>query len=144
MNFGLRQNQVSHTIKLLALSHTLVDKSLRTEFQAKGNMGVFVGYNDTSKGWRFRNPSTNMILEGSDMILNEVTSYSSPSFTKNQATTVDSPISLLASSEAHRSTSPMVSNNIIPTASLRRLESSRVSVSSNVSAMSWSRHKLRY
>lgn len=81
-------------------------------------MVMFVNYNDTSKGWWFRKPSTDTILESFDVIFDEVTNYSSSSFTKNQANTVDIPISLLSSSEAHHSTGPMVSNTIIHTTSL--------------------------
>jgi transposase InsO family protein len=53
----------------------LLTKSLRTKFQTKGTMVVFIGYSDTSKGWRFWNPSNDVISESFDVIFYETLNW---------------------------------------------------------------------
>ena len=44
---------VSHFRTFGTLAYIFIDKSKRTKFQPKGSRVIFVGYSDTSKGWRF-------------------------------------------------------------------------------------------
>ena len=72
-----RKPSVSHYRTFGTLAYILVDKSLRTKFQPKGTSVIFVGYSDTSKGWRFWNPRTDTVTESSDVLFDENTGYSS-------------------------------------------------------------------
>lgn len=78
---------VSHYRIFATIAYIFIDKSLRTKFQAKGTMVVFIGYSETSKGWRFWNPITDQITESSDVIFDEATGYSPSIFTVNQHST---------------------------------------------------------
>lgn len=57
-------------------------------------MTIFVGYSDTSKGWRFWNHVTNRITESSDVIFDETTGYSSSNFQSAQTESISIPASL--------------------------------------------------
>lgn len=48
---------VAHYRTFETIAYTFIVKSLRTKFQAKGTMVIFIGYSATNKGWRFWNPS---------------------------------------------------------------------------------------
>lgn len=64
---------VSHYRIFGTVAYIFIDKSLRTKFQPKGKMVIFVGYSDSSKGWGFWNPLTTLILESSNVIFDEAT-----------------------------------------------------------------------
>ena len=59
---------VSHSITFGTIAYIFTDKSLRTKFQAKEVMVIFVGFSTSSKGWQFWNLSTNTISESYDVI----------------------------------------------------------------------------
>ena len=67
---------VSHYRTFGTLAYIFTDKTKRTKFQPKGSRVIFVGYSDTSKGWRFWDPLTDRITESSDVIFDETTAYS--------------------------------------------------------------------
>ena len=92
---------VSHYRIFATIAYIFIDKSLRTKFQAKGTMVVFIGYSETSKGWRFWNPITDQITESSDVIFDEATGYSPSIFTVNQHSTTAIPPSLVLPSATH-------------------------------------------
>ena len=83
---------VSHFKTFGTLAYIFIDKSQRTKFQPKGSRVIFVGYSNTSKGWRFWNPLTDKITESSDVIFDEATAYSSSLFASPSQ--VDIPSSL--------------------------------------------------
>lgn len=87
---------VSHYRIFSTVAYTFIDKSLRTKFQAKGHMAVFVGHSDTSKGWRFWNPSMDTVSESSDVIFDETTGYTPSIFPQQRVEYVDVPISLFS------------------------------------------------
>jgi hypothetical protein len=72
-----KKPSVSHYRTFGTLAYVFIDKSLRTKFQPKGLSVIFVGYSDTSKGWRFWNPRTDTVLESFDVLFDEKTGYSS-------------------------------------------------------------------
>ena len=72
-----RKPSVSHYRTFSTLAYTFINKSLRTKFQPKSLKVIFVGYSDTSKGWRFWNPQTDTVIESSDVFFDENTGYSS-------------------------------------------------------------------
>ena len=74
---------VSHYRTFGTLAYIFTDKSKRTKFQPKGSRVIFVGYSDTSKGWRFWNPLTDCVVESSDVIFDEATAYNSSLFLTN-------------------------------------------------------------
>ena len=82
---------VAHYRTFGTLAYSFIDKSLRTKFQAKGHMVIFIGYSATSKGWRFWNPSTDIVFESSNVIFDEGIGYSSSSFT-SQTSPVSVPV----------------------------------------------------
>jgi hypothetical protein len=85
---------VSHYRTFGTIAYIFIDKSLRTKFQAKGLMIVFIGYSDASKGWRFWNPRTDTLSESSDVLFDENTGYS-PALFSSPELSVNIPRSLL-------------------------------------------------
>ena len=85
---------VSHFKTFGTLAYIFIDKSKRTKFQPKGSRVIFVGYSDTSKGWRFWNPLTGLISESSDVVFDEVTGYSPLLFSKAPPPRIDIPSSI--------------------------------------------------
>ena len=79
-----RKPSITHYCTFGTVAYIFTDKALRTKFQPKGHMVIFVGYSTTSKGWRFWNLVTNLVSEDSDMIFDETTGYSSSSFLPTQ------------------------------------------------------------
>lgn len=77
------------------VAYISIDKSLRTKFQSKGHMVIFVGYSDSSKGRRFWHTSTNRITKSYDVIFDEATGYSSSSFASSQDSIICIPTYLL-------------------------------------------------
>ena len=63
-----KKPSVSHYRTFGTLAYIFIDKSLRTKFQPKGTPVIFVGYSDTSKGWRFWNPRTDKVIESFDVL----------------------------------------------------------------------------
>ena len=86
---------VSHYRTFGTVTYIFIDKSLRTKFQPKGTMVIFVGYSDTSKGWRFWNPVTNRVSESSDVLFDEATGYSPSSFLPHHTSFVSIPMHLV-------------------------------------------------
>ena len=71
-----RKPSVSHYRTFGTLAYIFIDKSLRTKFQPNSMKVIFVGYSETSKGWRFWNPHKDNITESSDVLFDETTGYS--------------------------------------------------------------------
>lgn len=105
---------VSHYRIFGIVAYIFIDKSLHTKFQAKGHKVIFVGYSDTSKGWRFWNPSTDKITESSDVIFDEHNGY--PSFTSTHTPSVTVPTQLYFPSPPLSLPIPPVANFIPPVA----------------------------
>lgn len=64
----------------------------------RASLLAFIGYSDTSKGWQFWNPSTNLITKSSDVIFDKATSYSLCSFISKHGPLVEIHVSLPFSS----------------------------------------------
>jgi hypothetical protein len=62
---------VSHYRVFGALAYVFVNKQQRTKLDPKSFKGYFVGYSNTSKAYRFWNPSTDKIVESADYCLDE-------------------------------------------------------------------------
>lgn len=98
---------VSHYITFKTVAYIFTNKSLRTKFQPKGTMVIFVGYSDTSKGWRFWHPITDLISESSNVLFDEATRCSTSSLMPNQVKPVAIPTHLIVNPIIHQ-------NNPVP------------------------------
>ena len=66
-----KKPSIDHYRVFGSIAYILTDKKHKTKFQARGRQVRFVGYSSTSKGWRFWDPTSQKIVESSDVIFDE-------------------------------------------------------------------------